>query len=127
MVPKTGPAMNEPEPKTRQSAVGHARNTRQHSRFTLPVDVTVQSPTQGLVPANALDISESGISAVLPIHLPVGEIVELDFKLPVRRIRLFATVHQNHEFRYGFQFVEPDDTTLDTIRGSCRLLEQIDS
>jgi CheY-like chemotaxis protein len=122
-----GPAMNEQERKSSQSNVDYARNTRQHSRFRLNVDVNIQSPTQGLVPANALEITESGMSAVLPIHLPVGEIVEVDFKLPVRRMRLVATVRQNHGFRYGFEFVEPDDANLHTIRESCRLLEQIDS
>jgi signal transduction histidine kinase/CheY-like chemotaxis protein len=126
MGPKFGPAMNEPEPKSGQSAVYRARNTRRHSRFRLNVDVTIQSPTQGLVPANALDISESGMSAVLPIHMPPGQIVELDFKLPIRRVRVVAAVRQNHGFRYGFQFVEPDDAMLHTIRESCCLLEQID-
>jgi PAS domain S-box-containing protein len=126
MAPRTGPGMTQPEPKRRQQAVDYAGNTRRHSRFSLNVDVSIQSPTQGLVPANALDISESGMSAVLPIHLPVGQVVELDFKLPIRRVRLIAAVRQNHGFRYGFQFVEPDDATLHTIRESCCLLGQID-
>jgi hypothetical protein len=119
--------MHEEENKSNQLAAEYARKTRQHPRFRLSVDVTIESPTQGLVPANSLDISVSGMSAVLPIHLPVGQIVGLDFKLPIRRIRLVATVRQNNEFRYGFQFVEPDFASLHTIRESCCLLEQIES
>lgn len=118
--------MNEQESKSNRLAGGYARNTRQHSRFRLDVDVTVQSPTQGLVPANSLDISQSGMSAIVPIHLPVGQIVELAFKLPLRPVRIVAAVRQHHGFRYGFQFVEPDDSTLHTIRESCCLLEKLD-
>jgi hypothetical protein len=55
------------------------------------------------------------------------QIVELDFKLPLRPVRLVAAVRQNHGFRYGFQFLDPDDPTLHTIRESCCLLHKIDS
>ena len=122
-----GSATKQPEPPSSQAVLDYARSTRQHSRFRLSVDVAIESPTQGLVPGNALDISEAGMSALLPIHLPVGQIVGLDFKLPIRRVRLVASVRHNHEFRYGFQFVAPDDATLHTIRESCRLLGEIGS
>jgi hypothetical protein len=95
-------------------------------RFKLNVDLNIQSPTQGLVPATSLDISESGLSAVLPLHLPVGEIVELSFDLPTQHMRLSAAVRQNHEFRYGFEFVKPDDATLRTIKESSRLLDKLE-
>jgi two-component system, cell cycle sensor histidine kinase and response regulator CckA len=122
-----GPAINEPAPENGGSAVGSILNTRKHVRFKLNVDLTVFSPTLGPVPANALDISESGLSAILPLHLPSGETVELDFRLPIRHLKVVAVVRQNHHFRYGFQFVEPDGATVRTIRESCSLLEKIDS
>ena len=124
---ETGASINVASPASSQADVDRSLNTRRHVRFKLNVDVTVRSPTLGPVPANALDISESGLSAILPLHLPAGETVELDFKLPIRPMRLVAAVRQNHHFRYGFEFVEPEGVTLQTIRESCRLLEQIDS
>jgi hypothetical protein len=39
---------------------------------------------------------------------------------------LSAAVRQNQAFRYGFEFVKPDDATLRTIRESSRLLEKLE-
>lgn len=124
--PETAPVVSDEQVENRPSVGGHTRKIRQQSRFKLNVDLNIQSPTQGLVPATSLDISESGVSAVLPIHLPVGEIVELRFDLPIQHMRLSAAVRQNHEFRYGFEFVKPDDVTLRTIRESIRILEKLE-
>jgi two-component system cell cycle sensor histidine kinase/response regulator CckA len=108
-----------------QLALNELRNSRRHLRFKLNVDATVHSSTQGHVLANTLDISESGLSAILPIELPLGEIVELDFQLPILRVRVVASVREHYRLRYGFEFVEPDDATLRTIRESCALLEKL--
>jgi CheY-like chemotaxis protein len=123
---QTTPVGGDPQVESRPSVGGHTRKIRQRSRFKLNVDLNIQSPTQSLVPATSLDISESGLSAVLPLHLPVGEIVELSFDLPTQHMRLSAAVRQNHAFRYGFEFVKPDDATLRTIRESSRLLEKLE-
>ncbi len=124
-----GPGLvtNGVEPENSQLALERVRNSRQHLRFKLNVDAIVHSPTQGLVPANTLDISESGVSAILPVELLSGEVVDLDFKLPIRRVRVVAVVRESYKFRYGFEFVKPDEATLRTIRESCALLEQVDS
>jgi PAS domain S-box-containing protein len=124
--PETAPVVSDQQVESRHSVGGHTRKIRQQLRFKLNVDLNIQSPTKGLVPATSLDISESGVSAVLPIHLPVGEIVELSFDLPIQHMRLSAAVRQNHEFRYGFEFVKPDDATLRTIKESSRLLDKLE-
>ena len=55
---------------------------RRHRRLELETEVRIRS-ANGFVPGRTLDISESGISAILPIELQVGEIVELKIKLPM--------------------------------------------
>jgi len=118
-----GLATNTLEPEHKQSVLNQFRNSRRHLRFKMNVDVTVHSPTQGLVLAHTLDISESGLSAILPIELPSGEIVELDFQLPISRVRLVAVVREHYRLRYGFEFVEPDNASLQAIRDSCAPLK----
>ena len=66
-----------------------------------------------------MDISESGIAAMLTIEVPVGEIVELSFTLPHGPLTLCATVRQKNAFRYGLEFVDPN-TVNETIRRTCR-------
>ena len=66
-----------------------------------------------------MDISESGVAAMLTIEASLGEIVELSFTLPDGPVRLFATVRQKNAFRYGFEFVDPN-TVNETIRRTCR-------
>ena len=53
-----------------------------------------------------VDISESGVSALPKLEVPLGEFVELQFMLPYRPVTVYAVVGQRNAFRYGFQFVE---------------------
>jgi hypothetical protein len=55
------------------------------------------------------DISESGISAIMSIEVPLGEVVELDFTLPFGRVTTYVAVRQRSAFRDGFQFLELND------------------
>jgi hypothetical protein len=66
-----------------------------------------------------VDISESGIAAMLTIEVPLGEIVELSFTLPDDPVTLCATVRQRNAFRYGFEFVDQNKVN-ETIRRTCR-------
>jgi len=71
----------------------------------LETDITIRSKLSGLVPARTIDISNSGISAILPIELAIGETVELDLKVPSRPARrLTAIVRSRSAFRHGFEF-----------------------
>ena len=81
---------------------------RLHPRFKLDADLKIHSRTGGLLSGYALDISESGISAMLPIEVSVGEVVELDFELPQGPVSVRAVVRERNAFRYGFQFVQPN-------------------
>ncbi|MFY9910634.1 MAG: PilZ domain-containing protein [Candidatus Sulfotelmatobacter sp.] len=94
---------------------------RSQPRFKLEVDIKIHSRICGLVQGRTVDISESGISAMLPLELQLGELVELDFTLPFGRVTMYALVRQRSAFRYGFQFLESNFTD-GVIRPTCRVL-----
>ena len=107
-----------------QPAGGGVQNTvdgRRHPRFKIEVDIKINSKTCGTLKGHTVDISESGISAMLRIEVPLGEVVELDFYLPLGPIKIYAVVRQRNAFRYGFQFVE-SSAAHEIIQSTCRQL-----
>jgi hypothetical protein len=100
------------------------REARRDLRFKLDVEVKIDSPSKGSVSGQTLDLSDHGLSATLPVELPVGEVVQLNFELRIRRVAVFATVRYRNGFRHGFQFVEPNPA-LHLIRENCCLLERM--
>jgi hypothetical protein len=94
-------------------------DARRHPRFKIEVDIRIHSRTCGVLKGRTVDISESGISAMLMIEAPLGEVVELSFVLALGSVRIHATVRQRNAFRYGFEFVDLD-TVNDVIRRTCR-------
>ena len=88
-------------------------------RFKMETDITISSPTFGLLKGRTVDISEAGIAAMLTIEVSAGEIVELSFTLPDGPVTVSATVRHKNAFRYGFEFVVPDKVS-ETIRRTCR-------
>jgi c-di-GMP-binding flagellar brake protein YcgR len=94
---------------------------RREARFKLEVEIKIHSKSCGTVKGRTADVSESGISAVLNAEVPVGELVELDFTLPLGQVTIYAAVRERRAFRYGFQFVESNFID-DVIRPTCRVL-----
>jgi c-di-GMP-binding flagellar brake protein YcgR len=94
-------------------------DARRQPRFKIEVDITINSRTRGLLKGHTLDISESGIAAMLPIETPLGENVELNFTLPGGAVTIHAMVRQKRAFRYGFEFVN-SDSMHELIRRTCR-------
>jgi hypothetical protein len=78
--------------------------TRRHATFKLEVGVTVRSPTLGLIPGVSIEISESGVSATLPVEVPVGETVHLRINLPLGPVDQRAVVRNRDAFRHAFEF-----------------------
>ncbi|MFZ0145767.1 MAG: PilZ domain-containing protein [Candidatus Sulfotelmatobacter sp.] len=96
-------------------------DARRRPRFKIEVDITVDSHTCGLLKGHTVDISESGISAMLRLEVPLNEVVELTFTLPFGPVKIHAVVRQRSAFRYGFQFMESN--FLEQIIGpTCRQL-----
>jgi hypothetical protein len=94
---------------------------RRHPRFKLAVEICVYPRNASVVRGHTVDISESGLSAMLLVEVPVGEVVRLEFELPAGPVEVHAMVRQRNAFRYGFQFME-DDLAHETIRRTCREL-----
>jgi PilZ domain-containing protein len=110
-------AQDQIPPRTIQEIV----DARRSPRFPLQIDITVYSRTTGVMIGRTVDISESGISAMLTMEVPVGEIVELDFVVPSGPVNICATVRQKVAFRYGFQFLD-QSVVNDGVWATCRHL-----
>lgn len=95
---------------------------RRHPRFKLEVSIRVYPRDCPVVRGDTVDISESGVSAMLREEVPVGELVRLELTLPIGDVEVLAMVRQRNAFRYGFQFVEAS-SAQDIIGRTCRQLE----
>jgi len=107
-----------------QSATGSAPGldgVRHDPRFKLEVEISIRTRTHGVLAGYTVDISESGISAILKIEVPLSEIVELGFMVPIGRVNIPAMVRQRDCFRYGFQFIG-SGAAQEVIRSTCRQL-----
>jgi len=102
-------------------AVRAGVDARCQPRFKFEADITINSKTCGVLRGHTVDISQSGISAMLRIEVPLGEVVELDFTLPFGPVTIYAIVRQRIAFRYGFQFME-STTAHEIIQTTCRHL-----
>jgi hypothetical protein len=96
-------------------------DARRKARFKIEVDISVNSQTCGLLKGHTVDISESGISAMLRLEVPLAEVVELVFTLPFGLVNIYAMVRQKRAFRYGFEFFE-SGSAHEVIRRTCREL-----
>ena len=80
---------------------------RHAPRVRLEVNLNIYSRKAGLIPGRSLDISESGISAILLVELPIGEVVKLEIRSRLEPVMVGAVVRNRNAFRYGFQFEQP--------------------
>jgi hypothetical protein len=111
----------KPQDQTQARTSQEIVDARRSPRFPLQIDISVYSRTTGVSTGRTVDISESGISAMLTADVPVGEIVQLDFLLPSGPVNICATVRQRVAFRYGFHFVD-QSVVNDDIWATCRQL-----
>ena len=113
--------MSEPGSQIESDRTREVLDARRHPRYKLEVNISVYARNAPVVRGHTVDISESGISAMLTVEVPIGEIVRLEFSLPAGDVDVDATVKQRSAFRYGFQFV--DTTAIGDIVGrTCRQL-----
>lgn len=94
---------------------------RRHPRYTLEIDLRIYPRNSAVVRAHSVDISESGISAMLRDEVPIGEVVRLEFTVATGDVEIHALVRQRNAFRYGFQFLEAV-SQLEIIQRACRQL-----
>jgi len=96
-------------------------DARRHPRYRLQVGICVYPHGAEVIRGETVDISQSGISAMLRVEVPVGEVVRLRFTVPGGEVEVHALVRQRSAFRYGFQFLE-SSTAQDLIGRTCREL-----
>ena len=85
-----------------------AETARRHSRLLYSTPLTLHHLATGGVRSShgiSLDISESGIGALVESSLQVGDTVELDVKLPDSDLNLVAIVRHSSSLRSGFEFL----------------------
>ena len=99
---------------------------RRHPRFKLDINIRVYPRNASVVRGHTVDISESGISAILRVEVPIGEVVRLEFELPLGPVEVHALVRQRNAFRYGLQFVE-SSSAQEVIGRTCRELAMEES
>ena len=95
---------------------------RRCPRFKLETNIRVYPRDCPVVRGRTVDISESGIAAILTVEVPVGEVVRLEFTLSDDPVVVHALVRQRNAFRYGFQFVDSGPAQA-LIARTCRRLE----
>lgn len=94
---------------------------RRHPRFKLEVEIRVYPRNSAVLRGHTVDISESGMSAIVREEVPVGEVVRLEFSAPFGHVEVFALVRQRNAFRFGFQFVDAGPVQQ-VLERTCRQL-----
>ena len=84
----------------------------------MDIEIHIRGASE-VLQGRTVDISESGISALLKIEVAIGTVVQLDFFLPLGKVSILAVVRQRRAFRYGFQFADPD-ANRDAISRACK-------
>ena len=94
---------------------------RRHPRYKLEIDVRIYARNTAVVRAHSVDISQSGISAMLRDEVRLGEVVRLEFTVATGEVVIHALARQRNAFRYGFEFLEAVPE-LEIIQRACRQL-----
>jgi c-di-GMP-binding flagellar brake protein YcgR len=100
---------------------GNPPEERQQPRFEIAIPIRIYPRGSAVIRGYTVDISESGISAMLRDEVRLGELVRLEFALPDADVELVGVVRQRNAFRYGFQFIEAG-AAQNAIRRTCRQL-----
>jgi hypothetical protein len=108
-------------PLSRVYEMQAAADARRRPRFKLEAELRIYARNSPVVRGHTVDISESGISAMLRVEIPLDAVVRLEFDLPLGRVEVPALVRQRSAFRYGFQFLETS-TAQETIGRTCAQL-----
>jgi hypothetical protein len=69
-----------------------------------------------------IEISEVGMSAIVPQELKKGEKVTLGFDLPLATITVTGIVQYSHRFRHGFRFQDVTPEQQRQLKEACARL-----
>jgi c-di-GMP-binding flagellar brake protein YcgR len=94
---------------------------RGHARYRFSVPISVHTEDGRVIRAMTLEISESGLSAMLASPLKVGDSVRLE---PVAAGAIAAKVRHNVGAIYGFEFLQITEEQINKLRDNCRRLQR---
>jgi hypothetical protein len=92
---------------------------RKHPRYRWCTPITVQSVSGDTYPAITMEISESGLSALVPVQFEAGEKVILN---PIGGRAAAAVLRRYVGKVCGFEFVDLSAEQLDFLRERCQRL-----
>ncbi|HKN33119.1 MAG TPA: PilZ domain-containing protein [Terriglobales bacterium] len=113
--------MNAPAPKR------SSRSMRRFPRYQLDVRIVVHVFRAGVnstVWGRSTMIGQEGIGGTLTGGLELGEVVGLEFTLPLSRqpTKLRAIVRYKDGFQYGLEFLAMDAAQKEALRRACSIL-----
>ncbi len=74
-------------------------------RYKIEVGLRVYARNSPVIRGHTVDLSRSGISAMLRVEVRLNEVVRLEVSLPAGEVEILAVVRQRSAFRYGFHFL----------------------
>jgi PilZ domain len=98
-----------------------ANEKRAKPRFGLDVPIRIHFRTGELILGRTVDISETGLTAMVLLEMSIGQPIELDFTLSCGSVNVHAIVKNKNAFRYGLEFLLTDKERT-TIKRGCREL-----
>ena len=100
---------------------------RKHTRFLIDLRLVVKAGGSSLH-GRTNNLSEGGVGATVAGEIAMGELVGLEFRLPIENsksthaIALEAAVSYRQGFQYGFQFTDATEEQVEMIRRATRYL-----
>jgi hypothetical protein len=90
---------------------------RKYARYTLDARAKL-SAGEHEITVRMLDVSEGGLGLVSPVEIPEGSSFVVEFVFPTMQDTFRAGVQalSKNGFRYGFKFVEVDESNMVLLR-----------
>lgn len=104
-----------------------SRSRRRFPRYQLDVRMLVHIFRAGVnstIWGRSTMLGKEGIGGTLTGDLELGEVVGLEFTLPLfpHPVKLRAIVRYKNGFQYGFEFLAVDDVQQQAIQRACDIL-----
>ena len=112
--------LDERKTNPAEKTSAHRRHPRHH--LASPLHLWRRMGNGAAIPGIGLEISESGISVVVPEELSIGEQVEFAIQLPGGHFRTTGIVRNKMMFRYGLEFQGLSSMEQRQIRDTCASL-----
>lgn len=106
-------------PSMSSTSTAELSDRRRHPRYRYSTPITLRPPGGEPVPAITLEISESGLSALVGATFQVGDQLELE---PIGGGKAAAIVRRSVGRLCGFEFLALNTDQVQRIRDRCKTL-----